>query len=157
MKQYKDTDYYISENGKVFRNGRQISTRSDKDGYRMLNMYINKKKKTKLLHRVIGETYIPNPYDLPQINHKNGIKDDNRISNLEWTTPKRNTQHAIENNLRNTQGENNSQSKLTEEQVKEIRKKYVRNKYGYKKLADEYNVSDAQIMRIVKYRCWKHI
>ena len=46
------------------------------------------------VHRLVADTYIPNPNDLPQVNHINGDKDDNRVSNLEWLSPGDNVAHA---------------------------------------------------------------
>lgn len=56
--------------------------------------------KTYLLHRIIAQTFIPNPLNLPEVNHKNGIKDDNRVENLEWCTRSENLLHCYKTNLR---------------------------------------------------------
>ena len=57
--------------------------------------------RTMLLHRLIAEHFVPNPDGLPCVNHKNGVKSDNRIENLEWCTVSQNTKHAFDNNLGN--------------------------------------------------------
>lgn len=64
------------------------------DKYLCVNLYRDGKKKQVKVHRLVGEHFIDNPENKPQINHKSGIKTDNRHSQLEWSTIQENNQHA---------------------------------------------------------------
>lgn len=68
-------------------------------GYLFVGLCKNKTRKLNLIHRLIADTFIPNIENKPQVNHKNGIKDDNRLVNLERCTAKENVYHAFYNNL----------------------------------------------------------
>lgn len=70
------------------------------DGYLVVDLRNNGKRKGGFSHRMVANAFIPNPDNLPEINHKNGIKTDNRIENLEWCTNLENIQHASVNGLR---------------------------------------------------------
>lgn len=68
----------------------------DKDGYLRVTINNGKQSKMKYVHRLVAETFIPNPNNYEQVNHKNGIKDDNRVENLEWCTRSQNIRHRID-------------------------------------------------------------
>lgn len=68
----------------------------DKKGY--LQVDIN--KKSRKVHRIVAEVYIPNPNKKPQINHKDGNKSNNRVDNLEWCTQSENQKHAYKHGLK---------------------------------------------------------
>lgn len=69
------------------------------------------------LHRLVAQHFVPNPDNLPQVNHIDGNRYNNAASNLEWCTASENVQHSYDTGLACNKGESNSQSKLTEEDV----------------------------------------
>jgi len=156
--------YQVSGSGMVRslpRNGtvkevREIKLNKKRCGYLYLTLHRLNRCKTENVHRLVAKTFIPNPENKPEVNHKNGIKTDNQVSNLEWCTTSENNQHAYDNNL-HSQGEKFYNAKLKETQVKEIRSKYIPKKYSTRKLAKEYGVCQATIFEIIKGKNWKRL
>lgn len=85
-----ETRHYKS---KVLRGGK------DSKGYLTGHLTDGKKKRAFRFHRVAAEAFIPNPLGLPQVNHIDGNKENNAISNLEWVTDAQNKAHAVANGL----------------------------------------------------------
>jgi hypothetical protein len=84
------TGYKVSASGRVFnKQGRELK-QSNFNGYRTVSI----KNKNYRVHRLVCHAYLPNPENKPHVNHKNGIKSDNRLENLEWVTPRENWLHA---------------------------------------------------------------
>jgi hypothetical protein len=172
MKQFKDTDYYITETGEIWSKKyhpqqnpncklKKLKPRKDNShGYLMVWLQIDGKNTGKLIHRLVGEIFLPNPENKPQINHIDGNKLNNHISNLEWCTSSHNNKHAYQIGLKkpiDTKGQKNGNSKLTQQQVLEIRELYSSGNYSQKELSKKFQVGTVQIHRIVNNKLWKHI
>jgi hypothetical protein len=152
--------YFVNELGEVFsypkktRKGiRKLLLNKHKQGYLLIDLCKNGKIKKHLVHRLVAEAFLENPLNKKQVNHINGIKNDNSLKNLEWNTSSENQLHSIRIGLRSTKGSKNSQSKLTEQEVL-----YIRNsKEIGSVLCKQFNISHPTICDIRKYRSWKHI
>lgn len=109
------------------------------------------------VHRLVAEAFIPNPEALPEVNHKNGDKLDNRATNLEWCTRSSNNNHAIKMGLKPpVLGSQHGQSKLGERDVIAIRSAIEAGEIGYV-LAEKYGVSRSTISNIKLRHTWTHI
>lgn len=84
-------------NSKRFVKGKIIKLFDDKDGYKIVNLYKKSKMKQFRIHRLVAIAFIPNPNNYPIINHKNEIKNDNKVENLEWCSNKYNCNYGTRN------------------------------------------------------------
>lgn len=79
--------------------GQILSNRLHSSGYLRVMLYKNEMRKDKYIHRLVAEAFVLNPSNLPQVNHKDGNKKNNRVDNLEWIDGFGNMQHAWDNGL----------------------------------------------------------
>jgi hypothetical protein len=89
--------YIISDTGTIIntRSGTIRKKTVNHSGYHVVGMFENGKRVYKLVHRLVAEAYLEND-GYPQINHKNGIKTDNRVENLEWCSASHNVLHTYQ-------------------------------------------------------------
>lgn len=115
-KPIKDFDkYFISNYGRVkstkFGKERILKLTKDKDGYLIVNLYKNNKSKTFKVHRLVAETFLPNPYNLLQVNHKDENPQNNIVTNLEWCDAKYNNNYGTRNKRIGKSNTNGKRSK----------------------------------------------
>ena len=153
-----DTPYFVSESGGIFRDGKELYTSLTNKGYKDGCISINGKRKHLSIHRTVALLYVPNPNNLPQVNHIDGNKLNNHYTNLEWVTNQQNRTHAIENGLQAV-GTDMPNSKLTEDDIRYIRENYIPKhpELGGMALSKKFGVGSPQISRIANNKRWKHL
>lgn len=154
-------DYYVTEDGKIYSDvsKKYLSVRLDKDGYEKVRLIgIDNKRHQYSVHRLILSNFNPidNMENL-QVNHKDGIKTNNNLSNLEWMTCQENISHAVENKLRNQKGDSNYFHKLNEEEVLEMIKLIQTKQYSNIELGKKFGVHADTVGRIKHKKLWKHL
>lgn len=153
-------DYLVSSEGRLLSTKRDIhelKLRKTQCGYWGTTLKVDGKRVDVTIHRLVAESFIPNPFDKSQVNHKDGNKNNNSVENLEWVTPSENQIHAFLQGLSNqANGEDHYNHKLSENQVLEIRSLFSK---GWNKtaLSIKYNVSRANIRKIIQRKTWKHV
>lgn len=160
--------YQVSNQGRVKsfpRNGtrneeRILKTTPGAYGYHRVGLYKNNNPKTVKVHAIVALAFIGKRPDGMTINHKNGIKSDNRPDNLEYCTIKENLQHAHRTGLIDPlkiSGEKHGNSRLTAEQVLEIRALHKGGNITQAELADRYGVGRQHMSDIINRKRWSHI
>ena len=118
IKEYEGL-YTIDENGNIKnKDGYQKKINVAKNGYCIVDLYKNNIRHTYTVHRLVAQAFLDNPYNLDVVNHKDGDKTNNCVSNLEWCDYSYNLKHAFDNNLRKPMHEYTA--KLSEQEVREI-------------------------------------
>lgn len=158
--------YQVSNHGRVrsllfCRNGRILKPDIVSNGYARVHFQF---KKTFLLHRLVASAFIPNPKNLATVNHIDGDKTNNHVSNLEWSSYSDNMRHSWRNlkSYRNRKlslprGEESFKAKLKAEQVIEIRRLYAAGGVSQQKLAQRYGVSKPAIRALITRKTWAHL
>lgn len=139
--------------GYVCKGGIILKSIINKKGYKRIVLRKEKNKTNFFVHILVAKTFIENPFSLPQVNHINGIKTDNRAKNLEWCTPSQNILHAVKLGLiKSAKGSLNGMSKLTKKQVLDIRDEncFLSNR----DMANLYKVNIKTIRNVLNRKTW---
>ena len=136
--------------------GRTLRGSKNHGGYLCLNTYIggrNGKSLGERIHRLVARAFIPNPENKPEVNHKNGDKENNTVHNLEWSTPSENSLHSVHVlGNRSPKGCDNPLAKLTEQQASYVKLKYIprHRLFGARALGRELGVHHSTILRYLE-------
>lgn len=125
----------------------RILTPWDTCGYCSVRLSDGKSRKVKLVHQIVAEAFLDNPNNYTEVNHIDGNKKNNSVSNLEWTSHSDNCKHAAKTGLR-------SDTKMNIELANAIREEYATTKTTHRKLGEKYGVSHSLIGFILRGKIW---
>lgn len=152
MEEFRDLqgfdNYQISNLGRIYSKKKRTCLKVKKlgnSGYYQVRLSKDGKYVYKNLHRILAETFIPNPNNYRTVNHINGNKLDNRISNLEWADDCTQQHQACLLGLKPT-----TQHILTEEEILDVYKRYFEKGESVCSIAKSYNTRQQQITKLVK-------
>lgn len=150
--------YEISDHGRVksvrYPKQHVMTVCLTQNGYGKVTLS-NKGKKSCSIHRTVAQMFIPNPYNNPEVNHIDGNKLNNQVSNLEWATSSENQKHAFDTGLQVSRKGEDGSSILTNDQVLYIRA-HAHEHYS-KHFADMFGVKRQAIDDIISGKNWKHL
>jgi len=151
----KFPEYQVSNLGRVRRITYKTFYLNDWN-YPVVELFQKSKKKMVLLHRLVAKAFVPNPDDLPEVNHKDGNKQNFLPENLEWMTRTENRRHAARTGLHVVgRGEKSSFHKLTDDKVKQIHE--LAGKMKQIEIAKIVGVSQFAVGCVVRGQTWSHI
>jgi hypothetical protein len=136
--------------------GKMLSPGLGSDGYYTVTLYKDGKGKTFLVHRLVAGAFVEGYAPGLEVCHNDGDRSNNHYTNLRWDTRAGNCADRVKHGT-HQRGECNVKSKLTPEQVLEIRPLYATGDYTQKQLAKMFGVHDTLIGKIVNRKIWKHI
>lgn len=159
MKEIKGYEglYSIYEDGRIWSHKTNTFMRGTvgKKGYLAVTFLKKDKRKDYRVSRLVAMTFIPNPENKKEVNHKDGDKLNNNVKNLEWCTRSENMQHAFKNGLMDDRkGDKSHVKKLKKEDVKEIENMRSQG-FMINTIANKFDVCRHTISNIIHKRTWK--
>lgn len=143
--------------------GKQLRSHLSSTGYPVVRLSddSNDRRRMARCHILVAMAFIPNPLNKPEVNHIDGDKTNSNFENLEWVTSQENRKHAWDTGLRNRShlpnyfGEDNWNSKLTDDDIAEMRKDRESG-MTFQSIADKFNVHKSTALSAIKGKTWKH-
>lgn len=154
MKKYpQNKNYLVTEDGKVFnkKTNKFVPLTTKEDGYITLSLDGSKR-----LHRVVAETYLPNPNHLPEVNHLDGVKANCHKDNLEWCTSKQNKEHAWRLGLYKDIREDHCNAVHSDKQIHEVCR-MLQEGYRNIEVASTLNIHKDIIAHVKRGDIWRTI
>ena len=149
-----NNNYLVSEDGKIYnKNNKTLTYGYNHQGYRRAKIPIDCVVKALLVHRVVAMTYLPNPDNLPEVNHIDGNKANNHVNNLEWVTRHDNQKHAFKLGLNSNKGVKNGKARVTPEIAVNLYYKLL-NGYSPKQLSIDTGYSVDLLSKIKAKKTW---
>jgi len=152
--------YAVSNLGRIKNKDGTIKRQTKiRNGYMNVDLYKNGIRKHLCVHRLVATAFLNKPnHKKMETNHLNGIKNDNRVENLEWCTRSENLQHSYDFLGRQApRGEACKKAILTKQDVLRIRNLYTTGNYTYGEIADKFRVAIGTIGDVIRKSTWKHI
>lgn len=164
MEQWKQIDgherYFVSSHGRIKNSDGKVLVgflKTRKGYYKAQLWKGNKRIKTPFVHRLVAIAFIPNPDNLPQVNHKDTNKLNNHVDNLEWCTNQHNADHAMAHGLMvSFKGEKHPKATITLRQAREIRMAILNKNFTRAQLCKKYGVSVHIVKDIRNGRSWNY-
>ena len=159
------TEYSVTRNGDVISykfygtdKPKVLTHMKTDNGYHAVNLLINGHEKLFYVHRLVASAFIENPDNKPEVNHKDGDKDNNKDTNLEWVTESENIQHAFDTKLASgRKGEAHHACTITEETVLKICRLLLTDRDTYSEISEMTGVSYTIIKKIKNKNRWTHL
>lgn len=152
-------EYRVSNFGRVYSNYSDglMTQRKNHKGYPRVELSYCAESKHIFVHKLVAMAFLTNPKGYNQINHKDGVKTNNHVSNLEWCNQSMNKKHSFQIGLESNKGQDHPQSKLTTNDVLSIRKMFHEDGYTRRMLATEFCIKPTTVKSIILRQSWKHI